>query len=107
MAPVPSSTSQVRNLRKVNNDQVAIAVDMDEAGSSRLEDEDDDKGTSRIDCHPNNHLSCLGLLRGMTLISSLLLQFMVSSHSLPQKLSQNLQDLLPTSLMVYGMDNHL
>ncbi|KAK3213021.1 hypothetical protein Dsin_017727 [Dipteronia sinensis] len=40
--PGPSTTSQVRSLRKVNNDQVAIAIDT-ERDSSRLEDEDDDK----------------------------------------------------------------
>ncbi|CAL1353005.1 unnamed protein product [Linum trigynum] len=39
----PSTTSQVRSLRKANNDQVAIAIDMDQGGSGRLEDEDDDK----------------------------------------------------------------
>ncbi|CAI0438718.1 unnamed protein product [Linum tenue] len=39
----PSTTSQVRSLRKANNDQVAIAIDMDQGGSDRLEDEDDDK----------------------------------------------------------------
>ncbi|CAN0860186.1 Trans-Golgi network-localized SYP41-interacting protein 1 [Linum grandiflorum] len=37
-----ASTSQVRSLRKLNNDQIAIAIDADEGGS-RLEDEDDDK----------------------------------------------------------------
>ena len=42
--PVPSVTSQVRSLRKGNNDQVAIAIDMDPGSSNRLEDEDDDKG---------------------------------------------------------------
>ncbi|KAK9273217.1 hypothetical protein L1049_018024 [Liquidambar formosana] len=40
--PGTSIAPQVRSLRKVNNDQVAIAIDMDH-GSSRLEDEDDDK----------------------------------------------------------------
>ncbi|CAN1825378.1 Trans-Golgi network-localized SYP41-interacting protein 1 [Linum perenne] len=40
--PGAASTSKVRSLRKVNNDQVAIAIDTDEGGS-RLEDEDDDK----------------------------------------------------------------
>lgn len=40
-----SVTPQVRSLRKGNTDQVAIAIDMDPASSSsRLEDEDDDKG---------------------------------------------------------------
>lgn len=38
-------TPQVRSLRKVNNDQVAIAIDMDPS-STRLDDEDDDKGKS-------------------------------------------------------------
>ncbi|XP_031276337.1 abnormal long morphology protein 1 isoform X1 [Pistacia vera] len=43
-APGPSTTSQVRSLRKVNNDQVAIAIDTDPGSSSgRLEDEDEDK----------------------------------------------------------------
>uniref|UniRef100_A0A2P2JQV5 Uncharacterized protein n=1 Tax=Rhizophora mucronata TaxID=61149 RepID=A0A2P2JQV5_RHIMU len=53
--PGPSAASQVRSLRKVNNDQVAIAIDTDLAGSSRLGDGDDDKvhgfkslATSRI-----------------------------------------------------------
>ena len=45
VAPVPSSSSQVRNLRKVNNDQVAIAIDEDPVGKNNLEDEDDDKGS--------------------------------------------------------------
>lgn len=38
-------TPQVRSLRKVNSDQVAIAIDMDPS-STRLDDEDDDKGIS-------------------------------------------------------------
>ncbi|KAG6649425.1 hypothetical protein I3843_07G207200 [Carya illinoinensis] len=38
-----SIASQVRSLRKGNNDQVAIAIDMDPGSSGRLEDEDDDK----------------------------------------------------------------
>ncbi|KAM1022573.1 hypothetical protein ACFX15_042688 [Malus domestica] len=38
-----SIAPQVRSLRKVNNDQVAIAIDMDSGSSSRLEDEEDDK----------------------------------------------------------------
>lgn len=41
--PSTSVASQVRSLRKGNNEQVAIAIDMD-PGSIRLEDEDDDKG---------------------------------------------------------------
>ena len=45
--PGPSTTSQVRSLRKVNNDQVAIAIDT-ERDSSRLEDEDDDKGNPAL-----------------------------------------------------------
>ncbi|XP_024031683.1 golgin subfamily A member 4 isoform X2 [Morus notabilis] len=42
---VPSTpvASQVRSLRKGNNEQVAIAIDMDPGSSTRLEDEDDDK----------------------------------------------------------------
>lgn len=48
-APGPSTTSQVRSLRKVNNDQVAIAIDTDPGNSSgRLEDEDEDKGNSTL-----------------------------------------------------------
>uniref|UniRef100_A0A5B7BVZ1 Putative GRIP and coiled-coil domain-containing protein 2 isoform X2 n=1 Tax=Davidia involucrata TaxID=16924 RepID=A0A5B7BVZ1_DAVIN len=54
-APGTSIAPQVRSLRKVNNDQVAIAIDMDPGSGSRLEDEDDDKAhgfksltTSRI-----------------------------------------------------------
>lgn len=48
-APGPSMTSQVRSLRKVNNDQVAIAIDT-EPGSAggRLEDEDEDKGNCTL-----------------------------------------------------------
>lgn len=42
-----SIASQVRSLRKGNNDQVAIAIDMDPGSSGRLEDEDDDKGKPR------------------------------------------------------------
>ncbi|XP_050218473.1 uncharacterized protein LOC126669146 isoform X2 [Mercurialis annua] len=41
--PGLSTKSQVRSLRKPNNDQVAISIDMDSGGTSRLEDEDDDK----------------------------------------------------------------
>ncbi|KAL6985096.1 hypothetical protein U1Q18_018474 [Sarracenia purpurea var. burkii] len=54
-APGTSITAQVRSLRKANNDQVAIAIDMDPGSGSRLQDEDDDKAhgfksltTSRI-----------------------------------------------------------
>lgn len=43
-APGSSIAPQVRSLRKGNNDQVAIAIDMDPGSSNRLEDEDDDKG---------------------------------------------------------------
>ncbi|XP_052208944.1 trans-Golgi network-localized SYP41-interacting protein 1 isoform X2 [Diospyros lotus] len=53
--PGTSITPQVRSLRKGNNDQVAIAIDMDQGSGGRLEDEDDDKAhgfksltTSRI-----------------------------------------------------------
>lgn len=42
--PVPSS--QVRSLRKVNNDQVSIAIDTDAGSSGRIEDEEDDKGSN-------------------------------------------------------------
>lgn len=44
--PVPgsSSVSQVRSLRKSNNDQVAISVDMEPGSGHGLENEDDDKG---------------------------------------------------------------
>lgn len=43
--PVPgsSSVSQVRSLRKNNNDQVAISVDMEPGSGHELENEDDDK----------------------------------------------------------------
>ncbi|XP_047323388.1 trans-Golgi network-localized SYP41-interacting protein 1 isoform X2 [Impatiens glandulifera] len=51
----PSTSSQVRSLRKPNNDQVAIAIDADQATNEIREDEDDDKAhgfksltTSRI-----------------------------------------------------------
>lgn len=43
-APGTSITPQVRSLRKVNNDQVAVAIDMDTGSGGKLEDEDDDKG---------------------------------------------------------------
>ncbi|GFS44620.1 hypothetical protein Acr_00g0091270 [Actinidia rufa] len=53
--PGTSITPQVRSLRKVNNDQVAIAIDMEPGSGGILEDEDDDKAhgfksltTSRI-----------------------------------------------------------
>lgn len=42
--PGTSIAPQVRSLRKGNNDQVAIAIDMDPGSSGRLEDEDDEKG---------------------------------------------------------------
>lgn len=35
--------SQVRSLRKTNNDQVAVAIDV-HPDSGKLDDEDDDKG---------------------------------------------------------------
>ncbi|KAH1067231.1 hypothetical protein J1N35_032218 [Gossypium stocksii] len=38
-----STASQVRSLRKVNTDQVAIPIDADDGNNSRLEDEDEDK----------------------------------------------------------------
>ncbi|KAL1159510.1 hypothetical protein V6Z11_A07G002400 [Gossypium hirsutum] len=41
--PGNSTASQVRSLRKVNNDQVAIHIDSDDVSNSRLEDEDEDK----------------------------------------------------------------
>lgn len=41
-----SVTPLVRSLRKGNNDHVAIAVDVDPGSTSRIEDEDDDKGNS-------------------------------------------------------------
>ncbi|GMI81545.1 hypothetical protein like AT4G31570 [Hibiscus trionum] len=37
------TASQVRSLRKVNTDQVAIPIDTDDGNNSRLEDEDEDK----------------------------------------------------------------
>ena len=37
--------SQVRSLRKVNNDQLAISIDdVDQDDNDKLEDDDDDKG---------------------------------------------------------------
>ena len=45
--PGTSIAPQVRSLRKGNNDQVAIAIDMDPGSSGRLEDEDDEKGKPR------------------------------------------------------------
>ncbi|KAM3687682.1 hypothetical protein ACJW31_10G092800 [Castanea mollissima] len=41
--PGTSIAPQVRSLRKGNNDQVAIAIDMDPGSSGRLEDEDNEK----------------------------------------------------------------
>ncbi|PON73053.1 nucleoporin [Parasponia andersonii] len=41
--PGTSAATQVRSLRKGNNDQIAIAIDMDPGSGNRLEDEDDDK----------------------------------------------------------------
>nr|KJB06194.1 hypothetical protein B456_001G002300 [Gossypium raimondii] len=41
--PGTSTASQVRSLRKVNNDQVAIHIDSDDVSNTRLEDEDEDK----------------------------------------------------------------
>ncbi|XP_039052537.1 sporulation-specific protein 15-like [Hibiscus syriacus] len=38
-----STASQVRSLRKVNIDQVAIPIDTDDGDNNRLEDEDEDK----------------------------------------------------------------
>ncbi|KAK8550603.1 hypothetical protein V6N13_119119 [Hibiscus sabdariffa] len=38
-----STASQVRSLRKVNTDQVAIPIDTDDGNNSRLQDEDEDK----------------------------------------------------------------
>ncbi|KAK4792788.1 hypothetical protein SAY86_023223 [Trapa natans] len=50
-----STAPHVRSLRKPNNDQVSISIDMDPSSSTRLEDDDDDKvhgfkslATSRI-----------------------------------------------------------
>ncbi|XP_057540848.1 trans-Golgi network-localized SYP41-interacting protein 1 isoform X3 [Amaranthus tricolor] len=37
------TSSQVRSLRKANNDQVSIAIDADAGDSGRIEDEEDDK----------------------------------------------------------------
>lgn len=37
-------SSQVRSLRKGNNDQVAISIDADQADHSHSLEEDDDKG---------------------------------------------------------------
>ena len=40
-----SRASQVRSLRKVNNDQLAISIDdVDQDDNDKLEDDDDDKG---------------------------------------------------------------
>lgn len=43
VAPATSTASQVRSLRKSNNDQVVVAIDTDTTESGRIEDEDDDK----------------------------------------------------------------
>lgn len=44
-----SVAPQVRSLRKVNNDQLAISIDdVDSDERDKLDDDDDDKGISRI-----------------------------------------------------------
>lgn len=43
-------TSQVRSLRKGNNDYVTIVVDEDPGSTSRIEDEDHDKGNFALLC---------------------------------------------------------
>ncbi|PPS05151.1 hypothetical protein GOBAR_AA15525 [Gossypium barbadense] len=77
--PGTSTASQVRSLRKVNNDQVAIHIDSDDVSNSRLEDEDEDK------------VSCdRALMRQPAL--RLAIMFMVSNHLPHQELFQGLQD---------------
>ncbi|CAL5201935.1 unnamed protein product [Lathyrus oleraceus] len=43
-------TSQVRSLRKGNSDYVTIVVDEDPGSTSRIEDEDHDKGNFALLC---------------------------------------------------------
>lgn len=45
--PGTSLTPQVHSLSKANNDQVAIAIDLDPNTGGKLEGEDDDKGEPR------------------------------------------------------------
>lgn len=47
-APRTSIPTQVRSLRKVNNDQVAIAIDADPNDKGTSLEEDDDKGISML-----------------------------------------------------------
>lgn len=82
---------QVRSLRKGNSDHIAIAVDENPGGTSRIEEEDD-KGNSAL-----NHLYWFLELSAMPydsfyliLVSHFLLQSMVSNPSLHPRLSQDL-----------------
>lgn len=89
-------TPQVRSLRKGNNDHVAIAVDVDPGSTSRVEDEEDDKG---IFCHFTCELASKILTKYygsfyLILVSPFfLLQSMVLNHLVHPKLSQDLLDL--------------
>lgn len=58
---------QVRSLRKTNNDQVAIAIDMDHS-SERLEDDDDDKGNLLLEngSKSGKHRICKSCLKQLT-----------------------------------------
>ena len=79
-----SIASQVRSLRKVNTDQVAIPIDMDDGSNSRLEDEDEDKGI--LYCFQKNILFILisassedNLYLKAYILQSLFCNFIVSS----------------------------
>jgi len=81
--PVTSATSQVRSLRKLNNDQVSIAIDTDAARSGRSEDEDDDKG--------NNYFLFCVFAASDLLLMIFFCQSMASSRLQHQGLSQSSQ----------------
>lgn len=87
-------TPQVRSLRKGNSDHVAIAVDVDPGSTSRIEDEEDDKGNyvllnlcTGFCCFQQHRL------KFNSGIPTFLLQSMVSNPSQHPQLSQDLLDL--------------
>jgi hypothetical protein len=85
-------TPQVRSLRKGNSDYVAIAVDEDPGSTSRMEDEDEDKGNLSL-LNPCVGFWCTQKLWFINFrFLNVFLQFMVSNHSHHPKLSQDLPD---------------
>lgn len=75
---------QVRSLRKPNNDQVAIAIDMD--GSSQSLEDDDDKGNLLANGSKVGNVELVGTLKSSLLFLNIVcfapgsIQLMVSSH---------------------------